>query len=139
MFRGLALYALLRAWGKTPWGMIGSLLMTSLLFAVLHLMQVATGGLSTSMAWLLVLQSFFISLWWGVLVLFGGSLWPAVALHFAGNALVAVQGLASAVISPEGLAYERLLWLSLPLAVLGAGLLMYTLRRTRMALKQGTN
>jgi CAAX protease family protein len=123
MFRGLVLSALSRAWGKTNMGLVMSLVLTSLLFSSLHIVQVWTGGVSLSMALLLIVQAFIISFWWGVIVLFRGSIWPTVVLHFTGNAIVALQGLSVPVITPGILAYERILFLSIPLGALAIGLL----------------
>lgn len=123
LFRGLVLYALARVWGNTTPGIIGSVVLTSLLFAVLHLMQVMQ-GVSLSSALLLICQTWIVSLWWGVLVLSGGSIWPAVLLHFVVNAVVAVQGLTVPMVEPDILAYRRILWFSIPLGVLGIGLLV---------------
>lgn len=139
LFRGLVLCALSRVWGNTKPGVIGSVVLTSLLFAILHITQVFTGGVSLSLALLLTLQTFIISFWWGALVLFGGSIWPAVILHFVGNAVVAVQGLTVAMIEPGILAYERLLWFSILLGVLGIGLLAQTLRRPCVSFEQGSS
>jgi len=124
LFRGLVLYALARVWGNSWYGLIGSVLLTSLLFAVLHIIQVFTQGVSPSSALLLILQTCIISIWWGALVLLGGSIWPAVMLHMVVNAVVAVQGLTVPMIEPNILAYKRLLWFSVLLGVLGIGLLV---------------
>jgi hypothetical protein len=59
----------------------------------------------------------------------GGSLWPAVLLHFAVNAVVAVQGLAASLVEPELLAYQRSLWLSIALGLVGIGLLARVVHR----------
>jgi uncharacterized protein len=137
LFRGLVLCALSRVWGNTKRGVIGSVVLTSLLFAILHITQVFTSGVSLSSALLLALETFVISLWWGALVLFGGSIWPAVILHCVGNAVVAVQGLTVAMVEPDILAYERILWFSLLLGGVGIGLLAQTLRHPRVSFEQG--
>ena len=124
LFRGVVLYGLARVWGNTRPGMIGSVILTSLLFAVLHITQVFTYGVSLSSALLLTLETCIISIWWGALVLLGGSIWPAVMLHFVVNAVVAVQGLAVPMVEPDILTYRQLLWFSIPLGVLGIGLLV---------------
>jgi len=93
LFRGLVLYSLVRIWRNTRRGTIESVVLTSLLFAVLHVTQVFTYGISLSTAVLLTLETFIIAIWWGALVLLGGSIWPTVMLHFVVNAVVAVQGL----------------------------------------------
>lgn len=122
-FRGLVLLVLMRAWGAGKWGRIGSVLLTSLIFALPHLMQVFSGALPSRAVPLLLLQSLVISFWWGALVAAGGSIWPAVLAHFIGNSVVALQGLTAAVIEPVSQGYQRLLLFSLPLGVLGILLL----------------
>lgn len=126
LFRGLVLYALIRVWGNTSWGILRSVLLTAALFAFLHLTQVFTYGASLSSAMALVLQTFVISVWWGTLVVMGGSIWPAVMLHFVVNAFIAVQGLTTPVVEPITSAYTQLLWFSLPPCVLAIGLLSKT-------------
>jgi membrane protease YdiL (CAAX protease family) len=126
LFRGLVLYALIRVWGNSTQGILGSVLLASALFALVHITQVFTYGTPLSSALILVLQGFVISIWWGALVVMGGSIWPAVVLHFVVNAVVAVQGLRTPVVEPGILAYRQLLWFSLPLGVLAIGLLVKT-------------
>lgn len=124
MFRGAALYALVRVWGHRKQGMIGGVVLTSLLFAVLHIMHVFAYGVPLSLVLILVVETWIVSIWWAALVLSGGSIWPAVMLHFVVNAVVAVQGLAVPMIEPDTLVYQRLLWFSIPLGLLGIGLLV---------------
>lgn len=124
LFRGIVLYVLIRSWGNTTRGRIGSVLLSSLLFATLHATQIFTDRLEPSAAWVLVPGTFVISIWWGALVLAGGSIWHAVLLHFVGNAAVVVQGLSTPMLEPEHLLYERLMWFSLLLGLIGIGLLI---------------
>lgn len=98
----------------------------SVLFAFVHVTQVFTNGMVLSSAGLLVLQVFVIPIWWGALVVMGGSIWPAVILHFVVNAVVAVPGLTTPVVELGILAYRQLLWFCLPLGVLAIGLLAIT-------------
>jgi hypothetical protein len=91
--------------------------------------QVLTNDLSRPAALLLVLQALVVSVWWGALVVVVRSIWPAVVLHFASNAVVAVQGLVTSVAGPGLLAYRRNLWLSIPLGLVGIGLLARVVRR----------
>lgn len=124
LFRGLVLFTLIRVWGKTTRGIIGSVILASLLFAVLHLTQVFSHGTSLAPALLLTLETCIISIWWGALVVVGESIWPAVTLHCAVNAAVAVKGLTLPMIQPEILAQGRFLGFSIPLGILGIGLLI---------------
>jgi membrane protease YdiL (CAAX protease family) len=119
LFRGLMLCALCRAWGRTRRGTVRSVAVTSLIFAALHLTHVLTVGAGLPAALMLTLQTCVVALWWGALVVVGGSIWPAVMLHFTINAMLAVQGLAVPMVEPEILAYARLLGFSLPLGALG--------------------
>jgi uncharacterized protein len=129
LFRGLVLYALIRVWGNSTWGILGSVLLTSALFALVHITQVFTNGVSLSSTMNLVLQAFVIATWWGALVVMGGSIWPAVMLHFVVNAVVVVQGLTTPMVEPGILAYRNLLWFSLSLGLLAIGLLAKTALR----------
>ena len=124
LFRGLVLYALIHAWRHTKRGIIGSVLFSSLLFAALHITQVLTGGISRSSILLLTLETYIISIWWSTLVLLSKSIWPAMILHFAVNAVVAIQGFSVSMIEPDILVYSRILWFSIPLGILSIGLLV---------------
>jgi membrane protease YdiL (CAAX protease family) len=124
-FRGLVLYALYRVWGKTKWGVMGSILVTTVLFAVLHSMQVVTVQLSFQMVLFLVIETFMIAFWWGALVLSGKSIWPAVVFHFIGNTIVAVWGISAVNNIPGIVAYERLMWLSFPLGAIGLLIILF--------------
>jgi membrane protease YdiL (CAAX protease family) len=125
LFRGVVLMILFGAWGHTRAGTIGSVVLTAVLFAVPHLVAVFQ-GVSRPAAWLLVVQGGIIAVWWRALVLWGKSIWPAVLLHYVPNVVVAVQGLTAPMVTPDTRAYRRLLWFSLPLGVLGLGLLVQT-------------
>ena len=124
LFRGIVLNSLVIAWGKSRRGLIAGVSVSALLFSIIHLTQVFTESLPISAALLLILQTFLISFWWGALVISGKSLWPAVMAHFAGNAAVAVQALFISPLVPSGVAYQRLLLISLLLGVLGILLLL---------------
>ena len=123
LFRGLVLYALARVWGNTTVGLVGSVMLTSLLFATMHISHVFTHGAPLASALVLTLETFVISIWWGALVLYGGSIWPAVALHFFVNTVVALQGLVVPMIQPAIQANQRLLGFGFLLGLLAIGLL----------------
>lgn len=129
LYRGVILYVLTRAWGSTGPGRAGSVVLAAALFAVPHLTSLLMGVSLRSILWL-VAESFIIAVWWGALVLWGGSIWPAVVLHLVGNTLIAAQGLVTPVITPESLAYQRAFWFGLPLGVLGMLLLLLQSRPT---------
>jgi len=59
------LHGLARIGGSTGRGMIRSVFFASLLFAVLHMMQVPAYGVSLPSALLLILEVLIISIWWG--------------------------------------------------------------------------
>lgn len=124
LFRGVVLHGLARVWGNTKLGMIGSVFLASLLFAVLHITQVFTHGVSLPSALLLTLETWIVSIWWGALVLLGGSIWSAAMLHFVVSAVVAVQGLTVSMVESDILAYTQILWFSTLLGMPGIGLLV---------------
>ena len=124
LFRGVVLYRLVCALRHSRQGRIKGVVVTSLLFAVLHITQVFTFGISLKAVLILTLETFVISIWWGALVLLGRSVWPAVMLHVVVNAIVAVQGLTTTVVIPDIRAYSLLLGFSIPLGLLGIGLLV---------------
>ena len=124
LFRGVVLYSLVRAWGNTRRGLIGSLLLTSLIFALLHMMNVFSYGIPLSSALLLTLETCLIAIWWGALVLVGKSIWPAILLHLVGNTVIPVQALTTPMVETEISAIIRILWFSIPLGMVGILLLM---------------
>jgi membrane protease YdiL (CAAX protease family) len=124
LFRGVILYVLISAWGHTRMGIIASVVLTAVLFALPHAVGMFM-GLSRQSALMLVLEGIVIAVWWGSLVVWGGSIWPAVVLHFVINALIEVQGLSVPMVTPDTLAYQRFLWYSIPFGLIGIGLLAY--------------
>jgi membrane protease YdiL (CAAX protease family) len=123
LFRGIILYALVSAWGRSKRGILLSVLVQAALFAVPHLLQ-AMAGSSWTQVLMVIINGFVSGIWWGVLVLLGGSLWPVMLLHALSNISVQVQSLSSAAIEPVIAAYGRATLLELPLALLAIWLLL---------------
>jgi len=63
-------------------------------------------------------------------VVVGRSIWPAVVLHLARQRRGRRPGLATSVAGPGLLAYQRNLWLSIPLGLVGIWLLARVVHRT---------
>jgi membrane protease YdiL (CAAX protease family) len=135
--RGLVLYALVRVWGTSRGGTIGSAVVASLLFAVLHLTHVFTYGVSFSSASLLTVQTFVVAIWWAALVVRSGSIWPAVFAHFVVNMVVALQQLTMPMIGDASVVHGRLLVFSLLLGVLGIWMLARASLRSHLPEAQG--
>ena len=123
VFRGVILYALLRAWGKSLRGVLAALLVQAVLFAVPHALQVLAGVTSAS-AVSNVLATLVFGLWTGMLVIAVGSIWPAVLLHAASNAFTLIKGLSSPWITPDHLGYLRGASVELPLILIGVWVLV---------------
>jgi len=104
--------------GVTRLGTFGGVVLTAMLFALPHIVGMFM-GLSRQSALLLVLEGIVIAVWWGALVVWGGSIWPAVILHFVVNAVVKLQGLHVPMVTPD----KRLFYFSIPLGAAGIGLL----------------
>ncbi len=127
-FRGLILCLFVSVWGNTTRGLIASVVVTSLLFAIPHILQAFSLDISSLL--LLILETAIISFWWGALVLSGESIWPVVVIHFIYNAVMGIQGLSQPIIEPAVIAYRNLFLFSLPLCALGIGLIIWA-RKTR--------
>ena len=123
LFRGIILYALVRAWGRSKRGLLLSVLVQAALFAIPHILQ-AMAGNSWTQVLMVVINSFVSGVWWGVLVLLGRSLWPVILLHGLSNLSVQVKSISSASIEPAMAAYGRATMLELPLALLAIWLLL---------------
>jgi membrane protease YdiL (CAAX protease family) len=119
LFRGAILYILIRVWGASLNGKIGSVILISGIFALFHVLNVLFWGTSLISTLLLALETFIISIWWASLVLKGGSIWPAFLAHFVINTVVTLQGHTHSIIQPEFQAYLKLLLFSLPPGIYG--------------------
>lgn len=118
VFRGVLLYVLVRAWGKTRRGQITAVVVQAALFGALHALQ-AFAGATPSVAVANVLATFVFGLWTGALVLANRTLWPAVFLHFASNAFILIKGLSSRWVDPVYVGYVLEAILEIPLVLLG--------------------
>lgn len=122
LFRGVILYVLARAWGRTRRGLLAAVLVQAALFGIIHVLQVGVGS-TWSEALMVVVNGFVSGLWWAATVLVWRTVWPAVAFHSLSNAAVQIKGLTSTFIEPSVAAYARATWLELPLAALTLWLL----------------
>lgn len=124
LFRGAFLYILIRSWGETTKGRFRSVIVTSGFFALFHLLHVAFYGQSLTSTLLLVFEVFIISIWWGAMVLKGGSIWPAFLAHFAVNTVVALQGISQTINQPDFQVYLKLSLFSVPLGLFGVWMIL---------------
>jgi membrane protease YdiL (CAAX protease family) len=87
VFRGLVMYGLVRAWGSSTRGLVGSVLLAALFFGLAHLVNLLAGKPVASTL-LQSLGAFTAGIYYGAFVLSSGSLWPAIVLHGLENAAV---------------------------------------------------
>lgn len=80
-FRGLILYALLCAWDNKRFGVLKSVLMSSLLFGIGHLATITTGNTLPGAIYQ-TMSTTISGILYAALVLYGRSIWPAVIGHF---------------------------------------------------------
>jgi len=97
-FRGLILHAFVRVWGSTPRGLIKSVLISSLLFCSIHLLDFLSGRPALNVL-LQSLEAFFLGVLLAALVVRGQSIYPAAAFHAILN-LAAYLTFASKGIEP---------------------------------------
>jgi membrane protease YdiL (CAAX protease family) len=117
-FRGIILYFLILYPVGRKRGKMGSVIVMSVIFGLMHVLWVVFSGLSGLSALFLALQAMIISVWWASLVLAGGSIWPAFLAHFVVNTVIALQGTSHSIVQPEHMAYGAVLLFSLPLGVI---------------------
>ena len=89
MYRALVLIAMLLAWGNTKTGIVKSVLLSSLLFGLLHMFNVLVRPFGV-----VLFQAVVASLpgvFYAVIVLKGRSLWPPILFHWLTNAAVNVK------------------------------------------------
>ena len=126
VFRGLILVALVNVWGGTTRGLVKSIVVSSLFFAGMHVINVI-GGNPLPVVLLQSVGAFFLGILFGGLVLSGRSIYPAVLLHgianLIGNLNLGVNPAAGS--SPSAWMVQSAL--IIPLAVLG----LYILRSSR--------
>ena len=121
-FRGLILYAFVRVWGSTAPGMIKSVLVSALFFGGMHGIYILSGTPLTALP-LQMVETFFLGIFLGVLVLRGSSIYPAVFFHGIVNLAGFLNLLANSFDGIPPSAWLLLSLLMLPLAIFGIYLL----------------
>ena len=89
MFRGLTLLAMVFAWGQTRKGLVKAVLLSSILFGLIHLLNVV--DLPLTVVLLEVFVAAMLGFWWAAIFLATRSIWPAIILHWLTNAAVNVK------------------------------------------------
>jgi membrane protease YdiL (CAAX protease family) len=89
MFRGLTLVAMVLAWGHTKNGLLKAVLLSSLLFGLIHLFNLVE--LPVDVIFLEVLVASMLGFLWAAILLAARSMWPAIILHWLTNAAVNVK------------------------------------------------
>ena len=84
MYRGVVLLAMIAAWGDTKKGIVKAILLSSILFGMLHLLNAIANPFG-----MVLFQAVIVSLpgiLYAALFLRTGSLWPAIIIHWLTNA-----------------------------------------------------
>ena len=89
MVRGLVLIAMILAWGSTKQGQLKAIFFSSLLFGLIHLinLMIRPPGVVLLQALIVTLPGIF----YAALVLTYRTLWPAIVIHWLGNAAVNIK------------------------------------------------
>ena len=130
-FRGLVMVALVRVWGGTSRGLVKSVVVSSLFFAGMHVINVA-GGNPLPVVLLQSMGAFFLGIVFCSLLLSGGSLYPAVILHGIANlaGYLILSAHPSAGSDPSAWLLQSLL--AIPPALIGLYILHAMPRRSRI-------
>jgi membrane protease YdiL (CAAX protease family) len=89
IFRALVFVAMILTWGETKYGQIKAVVLSSLFFGVMHMINILIRPLGV-----VLFQAIVVSLpgiLYGALLLSRKSLWPAIALHWLTNAAVNIK------------------------------------------------
>ncbi len=89
MFRGLLLVAMISAWGDTKKGQIKAIILSSVMFGIIHLFNIVSRPIGV-----VLFQAIVVSLpgiLYAAIVLARKSLWPAIVLHWLTNAAVNIK------------------------------------------------
>lgn len=126
VFRGLVMVALIAAWGETTRGLTRGVLLSSLIFAGMHLVNVL-GGNPLPIVLLQGVGAFFLGILFCALLLSGRSIYPVVFLHGLLNisSFLLLAANPSATTNPAVWLLQSAL--TLPLAIFG----LYILRGIR--------
>jgi len=94
LFRGILLFVLVRAWGRNRTGALRAVLVTSVVFGLIHATPALVGedlGYVTAN----LLGTIISAVWWAALVLTYRTVWPGVVIHTLTNsATLAVADIA---------------------------------------------
>ena len=124
VFRGTILYSLIRIWSNTKNGYTKSVVVSSLFFCSIHLLDFLSGRPVSSVL-LQTLEAFFLGVFLAALVLHGKSIYPAFFFHCILN-LIAFSIFGSSGVEPATGAWLMLSILILPLAIFGVYLINKT-------------
>jgi carboxyl-terminal processing protease len=132
LFRSFLLVALVRVWGDSRRGFLAALIVPALMFGLLHTAQ-ALAGNPVDDTMMTILNCFVSGLWWGALVVLGGSLWPAVLIHATSNASYQITASGLRGFDATLGNYAAATGAELPLVIAGLGLILYKLQGSKPA------
>jgi len=122
-FRGVILYGLIRAWGNSKQGIFKSVIVSALMFGVLHSLNLINiafdGGKPVSMTLFQILDTFLSGIYYGFFVLLTGSIWPMVILHGLQNALVNVKAVFIPSFAETTSMWVQIILFDLPMVIYG--------------------
>ena len=121
-YRGVIMYAFVRVWGDSNWGLVGSVLLSAVLFGASHLVWLVFGK-PPLQTMLMSLSAFEAGIYYGAFVLASGSIWPAVVFHGLVNAVVNVKLIDQPEYKETVSSGVRMVLLNLPIVIYAAYLL----------------
>lgn len=131
LFRGVLLFVFVRAWGTTRTGVLRAVLVTSVVFGLMHAVPAFLGEDLGNVAANL-LGTIVSAVWWAALVVVYRTVWPGVVIHMLTNTVA----LSVAEIAPQSgigsMGPLRVVLLELPLLIFGLWLLLDDRRFSRV-------
>jgi len=123
LFRGVLVFVLVRAWGTDRTGVLRAVLVTSVLFGLLHATP-ALAGEDVGYVAANLMGTIVSAAWWAALVLAYRTIWPGVVIHALTNSVALAVGAVVPGASLGSVGPLRVLLVEMPLLIFGSWLLM---------------
>lgn len=121
-FRGIILYALLRIWGDTRKGIVGSVLVSAAVFSGSHLIHLALGR-PPDMVAVKLLVTFLSGIYLAAFVLRWKTIWTVVVFHAVVNAVMTVRAIEIEGFAETASSLSMIIPFQVPFVLLGLAMI----------------
>ena len=123
LFRGVLLFVLVRVWGADRTGVLRAVLVTSVLFGLLHALP-ALAGEDIGYVAANLMHTIVSAVWWAALVLAYRTIWPGIVIHALTNSVALAVAAVVPGASLGSVGPLRIVLVEMPFLIFGLWLLM---------------